>query len=182
MELNDFFPVDANLSMVENLSQLPAELNNGSIFSWKYGLYTKKILEELKSSLNQYGFDHEINNVKSPAKHLIFTKAFPELFDLVLNKKEDQHIYLFLTEKEIEENSFLKGFFYLNEEINYTLLASCFIEDGTWSDVEKWEHPIGKSLVKFKELQKKHKLNPSFLFEIKDEDSAEFVWRRVFNE
>jgi hypothetical protein len=187
MELIDFFPIDGNLSMEDNLSQMPAEINNGAIFSWKYGLYTKKVLEEIKLALQKYGFDYEIDNPESKKTYLIFTKAFPELFELVLNKNEDQHIYLFLTEKELEDNSNLKSFFYFNEKIDYNLLASCFLEDGTWSQIidlhEKgFKDYLWGSLVKFKQLQKERDLNPSFLFEIKDEESAKFVWKRVYNE
>ena len=187
MELNDFFPIDSNLTIEENLVNMPAEINNGAIFSWKYGLYTKKLLEEMKSSLSKYGFDFEINNLQSKAKFLIFTKAFPELFDLTLNKEEDQHLYLFLTEKEIEDNSYLKDFFYLNGEIDYNLLASCFLENGAWSEVVELhkkgcKNYLWGSLVKFRELQKQHHLNPSFLFDIKDEESARFVWERVYKQ
>ncbi len=186
MILNDFFPVDSNLSIEENSAQTPAEINNGAIFSWKYGLYTKKVLEELKLALSKYGFEFSIDQLDSNAKHLIFTKSFPELFSLVLNKKEEQHIYLFLTEKEIEEHSYLKSFFFLNNNIDYNLLASCFIDNGTWSDVidmhtKGFNKHLWSSLLRFKELQKEHNLNPSFLFEIKDEESAKFVWERVFN-
>ena len=187
MEFNDFFPIDDRISIEENLAQMPAEVNNGAIFSWKYGLYTKKVLEEIKDCLIKYGFDFSVDDINSKAKYLIFTRTFPELFDIILNKDDEQHFYLFLTEKELEDHSYLKSFFYLNEEINYKLLASCFIEDGTWGDVVEnhkkgFKDYLWGSLVKFRELQQEHNLNPSFLFEIKDAESADFVWRRVYNE
>jgi len=176
MELNDFFPIDSKLSIEENLSQQYCEINNGAIFNWNMGWYAKKILDTIIDGLKKYGIEYSINDVKS-TKFVIFTKAY-DFKELIL--KKEQHFIFFLDDKELEEHSYLKSFFYYNETIDYNLLAECFIENGVWSDIEKLPEYMKNLLKWFKENQQKYNLNPSYLFEAKDEESAKFV-QKIFN-
>jgi hypothetical protein len=184
MELHDYFPIDGidckSKDVATTTKEFPfCEANRGAIFSWKWGRYTQLIYDELISAFEKYGLDYDVNKTDSDKQMLVFTRMPEKCLEFIRKfLKGKQQVFFFLTEKEISDNSFIKDFFYCNDEIDYNLLASFFIEDFSFSQIDKLARQnssnefLWQSLVVFRKLQKKYNLNPSFLLDLRQVNLA----------